>query len=328
MANPDAVAAAAAAALADANDADVDLPPEVNLNQAQIQIMIRALNAARGGGARKVSTYTEATPGTWLVWRKHFRTVATINNWADLRQRREAAASMDGQAGKLVRDIEIEPILPAGAPAFTIDNLLTAYENQFMPPQESDLAISAFESATQMADETPILWAARCKELYVRAYPAGGPNDRALINRFNLGLADRDVATYVHEQRPLTFDAASTAAQQKTASKQFLTAQWRGGGRGQNRGGVGGINGIDNRWSEGGPRCWFCQKKGHGQKNCTSYRTAAQAAQKKAGTAGTGGGNRRFGGGGRGRGGGNQVASIPPQEERQTDDPPTNDSGN
>ena len=254
------------------------------LNQAQVQALVGAITTAMGGrGGRKVSSYTEATPSSWLVWKKHFRTVAEINEWGDLRQRREAAAAMEGQAGRLVRDIEVNP----AAGGRNIDQLLTLYENQFMPASESDLAIAAFEAASQSPEETPILWAARCRELFQRAYPAGGLDDRALINRFTVGLADREVALYVHEDAPATYNAASEAAQRKTASKQFIQAQWKNTGVGRK-----GFHSIGIEGSNGGQEvakkrnnpnivCHFCKGRGHIQRNCPEYKQSQEWVKKK-----------------------------------------------
>ena len=253
------------------------------MNQGQLDALIAALQGG-GGGRRKVSPYSDATASTWMTWKAAFIQTALVNNWNDLRQRREASASMEGTAGKLTRDINPNPDVADGAPAFTINDLFALYENQFMPPQESDLAVSAFESATQDADETPILWAARVKELYLRAYPGAGVNDRNLINRFTLGLSDREVATYVHEHRPATYEAASQAAQTKTASKQFLYSQWRGGGGGT-KGGRGGsgrnsLQSVEGRnEGRGRIRCYFCGRNGHAQRNCDKYKKSQGIAR-------------------------------------------------
>ncbi len=56
---------------------------------AQIVQAIQGLQvgAAVAGGNKKVSAFSSAIPTEWLVWKKHFQTVAQINGWNDLRQR-------------------------------------------------------------------------------------------------------------------------------------------------------------------------------------------------------------------------------------------------
>ena len=188
---------------------------------------------------------------------------------------------MMGEAGRLVRDIEVAPVLADGNPdpAFTIEQLLNRYEEQFMPPAQSDLSISTFEAATQEAKETPIMWAARIKELFQRAYPDGNiVNDRQLINRFTCGLRVQEVAAYVHEQRPATFEAASQAAQTKTASRQFLHSQWTGR-RGTYQPG-GGVNAIGQR---GDDACRYCKDKGHWERECPKKKRGSGRKNQKGG---------------------------------------------
>lgn len=149
---------------------------------------------------------------------------------------------------------------------------------------ESDLAIAAFESAVQDAKETPILWGARAKELYTRAYPLQNVNDRVCINRFVVGLKDKEVAMYVHEQRPQTFEEANTQAQAKTASKQFLQSQWQG--RGADHGGRGAhISNIDGKkGNNAGNRtfgCWFCGDPAHMRKDCPDYKKTSKELRDK-----------------------------------------------
>ena len=254
-----------------------------NLNQGQIEAIVAAVAAAgRGrGGGKKVSLYSEATPASWLVWKKHFQVVATINEWNDERQRRELAASMEGQAGRLVRGIAVDQV-----PAVNINQLLQQFEEKFMPAVESDLAVATFESAQQLADETPIVWSARCSELYLRAYPNGDPNSRILINRFTVGLIDREIASFVHEQRPQTYANATTAAQTKTASKMFIQAQWKGGG-GRAKGGLNaigdGITAVAKKKKVTNGRCFFCGEKGHLRRDCEEYQKSEAAAKQRRG---------------------------------------------
>ncbi len=209
--------------------------PAVQLQEDQLA---RLLAAVRGGGGKKVSPFSTARPSDWLSFKRHFINVGGINHWNDPRCRRELAASMEGEAARLTRDLDVM------SPDYgDWEDLLAAFEAKFVPPVESDLAASAFETAVQEEHETPTLWAARLTELFMHAYPADADNialeavnARIKIHRFTAGLRDPDVARYVHEQRALEFDDAVAAAQARTASNQFMMAQW-GGARGGRRGG-------------------------------------------------------------------------------------------
>lgn len=229
--------------------------------------LVAALQAANvgGGGTKKVNTFTSAKPNDWIIWKRHLRTCAEINGWNDLRTRREAQAAIMGEAGRLVQDINCNPPPVPGQPPFNLDALLAQYEAKFMPAVESDLAISAFEVSTQEAQESPIIWASRVRELFQRAYP-GVPvwQNRILINRFICGLRDQSVAGYVHEQRPQTFDEANEMAQRKTASRLFLASNWHGAS-GRGRGGIQGVgNGAGNNANLA---CYECGEP-HFRRNC------------------------------------------------------------
>ncbi len=236
---------------------------------AQIVEAIQGLQveAAAAGGNKKVSAFSSAIPTEWLVWKKHFQTVAQINGWNDLRQRREAIAAMEGKAGSLTKDIVAEP---AGEEDFNINNLLTNMEARFLPLQETDLAVSQFETARQDHEETVVQWATRCRSLYERAYPDNNIKDRIFIRKFILGLADKDIVMRVHEQNPQTYQAASEQAQQMMASKQLVAASFA------NRRNDGGMHAIQG----GKPhlKCFFCNGD-HVQRDCSHYLEAQKKAK-------------------------------------------------
>ena len=293
------LAAAAAAAGIQVQD------NQIQINEAQLQQLLQAAAPAPAAApaaaapaaapvrmGKKLPPFSSATGSEWLVWRKTFNMVRRINDWDDLRARREAATAMEGEAGRVCRDVDPEP---QNNPGFTINDLLGVYENKFLPPMESDLAVSTFDAASQGPKETPILWGARVKELYLRAYPNNEVDNRICINRFVCGLKDRDVAMYVHEQRPQTFEAASQHALSKTASKQFMQSQWtgRGGGRGdRDIGSIGEMGAVRNRDNRNQKRngqgnnnrnmaCWFCGDRRHVRKDCEAYNAAVKAVRNK-----------------------------------------------
>ena len=281
----------------------------------QLQAIVQAIQAIQvGGGGKKVSPFSSAIPADWLVWRRHFRTVAQINNWDDVRQRREAAAAMEGEAGRLCKNIEYEP---ADDAAFNIGALLDLYEAQFMPPTESDLAVANFDSAKQKSEDSIIKWASRLQALYERAYPGQGIDHQIAIKRFILGLRDPEVATYVHEHRPATFQEAKELAGNKTASKQFLYNHFPG-----RKGGLHAM-GAGQKDKDDDITCFFCGGN-HRQVDCPLYQAAREKCLKSKGrSTGTSRRGRRRGAGGRSV---NNIDGTPDgQEDGENDDSPGED---
>ena len=207
-----------------------------NINDAQLQQIIQGLrDELRVGGGNngrlQVSNFETAEPEDWVTWRRNFEVAARINAWNDERQRLELTGHMTGRAARLIRHIPFE------GNGQTIAQVLAAYEEQFIPEAESDMARAAFAGASQRADETTVAWAARCQSLYTRGFPAGGADDRALIDKYVAGLRERDIAGYAHQQNPQTFLAAKQAAGRQAANRQFLASAWTG----KNSGGRGGV---------------------------------------------------------------------------------------
>lgn len=239
-----------------------------NLINAIANINIRAPEVhIQAPQSRKVSTFSSAVGTDWLVWKRNFVTTATINQWGDLRRRREIAASMEGLAARAVEDIPFEG--DEWDVDATYEDLLTRYEERFMPPAESELSLVSFETAAQNDEESTLQWSARCRELYRRAYPNGNPGDRQLINRFILGLKDPQVREYTWDQRPANYTDAVTAANNKTASKAVLAAT-------SSKRGVHSINAL--KVSDG--KCFFCEQPGHMQVECPGWLWAKQEAMK------------------------------------------------
>lgn len=276
--------------------------PPVMMDAAGLNRLIAAVGAAGGGGGgRKLQTLSSTSGSEWLTWRTHFSAVAQINNWNDQRRRRELKAAMLGDASRLTGDIDVEPIIPAGGAAYTIENALTAYAERFLPPAASKVARVEFHNATQRPDETVAQFHGRLREAYFRAYPNDpDPNQSVLlIQQYALGLADAVVCQFVMDRDPQTYIEASNIAQMKSATEAAMRKRPAGKGGINN---VGTVTGTPKSDVE----CWACGNKGHIRADCRS-KPAATATATAGGSGGGGRGrNRRRRGRGGGGGGGNR----------------------
>lgn len=228
--------------------------------------------------------------------------IAAINEWDEDRQKRELASSMEGLAARMVADIVVmEPPLPAGAAAAAVaaraarelartpDAILDLYEAKFLPAAESELAVAAFEVASQSSDESVLQWHSRLRELHGRAYPGEAVDNRALINRFTLGLRDTQIREWTWDRRPQTYAAALLHANNKTASKAILSGAAAKAAKGGEINAISRPKGRGRDASGGGGKgpgnCFFCEKPGHFEKECRAKKQwlAEQEKKKKKG---------------------------------------------
>ncbi len=180
----------------------------------------------RQGGCHQVRPFDTTDGVEWATWRQTFQLTAAANGWSDLRRRQEIAASMLGVAHRAVCDINPNPATPAGAAAFTAENLLDQYQARFLPVAPGPMAQIMFKAAHQAEAENALQWHARVRTLYARAYPDRGGEDSAeLINQFILGLAHEHVRGYTWEQRPTTYALALAAAYHEAAGRQGQVAE-------------------------------------------------------------------------------------------------------
>lgn len=252
-----------------------------------------AAAAGGAGGTRKVPTFSEADdPIEWTTWRAKFEMLATIQGWDDLRKRRELFAAMSGAAARAVADIVVvDPPAPAaghpaGFIARTYDLVIQEYEARFITTAASEMSRSEFAGARQLTDESLLEWSARCRSLYMRAYPGANPQgagDAGLMlrERFIKGLDNDVLKEYVWDHRPANFGECLTHAENKMATLTMM-ADTATAGR-KKRDTQGGVHQLgqkekDNRNRKG---CFLCKEEGHFVRNCPKLEEAQEAAANK-----------------------------------------------
>jgi len=262
------------------------------MDAAQLAQLIAAIPAG-GGGSKKLHTLSSTVGSDWVTWKSHFTTVALINGWEEQRQKRELAAAMEGDAAKLVYDIDVE-----AAGIGNVEAVLTLYQARFLPAAAGRAAMVEFHAAQQRPDESTTQFHGRCREMFLRANPGQNvANSPQLIQAFALGLIDTDVSRFVLDQGPATFIEASNLAQTKTATEAALAMRHKNAGRSihalndqaedtgvpRNKGTYAMRSRTGNR-----PRgvCFFCKKSGHMRRDCESYQKAVEGLDKANGGSG------------------------------------------
>jgi hypothetical protein len=236
----------------------------------------------------------------WMEWRQRFLICVVVNNWDDLRARRECFSAMSGKAHSYVQDIdrgEVAPVQPVG-------QLLDLYEQRFLPRSAGEMARGQFRRARQDEDEEVLAWHARLRTLYKRANP--GLNEAQieiaaeLRETFLLGLATSSIRKEAWKLYPVNYadclritsnlvsadavlddyDGAIIKPEPKTTPAMVIKQERnvlaigddnglaalnrRAGGRG--RGGGGGGGGGGQRGSSDGCHC--CGDFQHYIRNC------------------------------------------------------------
>lgn len=244
-----------------------------NLTDAQFRELMGAINVSK----TKVEKFASADGVEWMTWRSNFEITCDINGWAiagvaadailrnQTRRKREIAAAMQGAAKRAVADIEWRP------DAVTSAQLLTLYEERFLPAAQGDLAYVSFGSAAQRETETALEWHSRLRDLFGRAYPlrrADAEHDRDLIQRFVLGMKDQKVREAIYDRRPATYSAALVEAHNKVAALAILS--------GKAATTVDRDIKIEPGLHAMGDRngCWFCNDSAHQRRECKLWAKA------------------------------------------------------
>lgn len=284
------------------------------MNEEQFDRFLARMPAAPNpGGNSRLQKLESTAPQDWRVFRNHFLTVARINNWPELRQRRELQAAMTGEAALLTGDIDVEV-------AANIDAALATYDLRFIPPVAGQVARGEFHSASQRPDELVTQFHGRLRNLYLRAYPnVAVEESQQAISQFTMGLIDETTALFVVQRAPETFTAALNLAQVEGASRMTMALRRKGAFNGtmnalqinalqdMGQGAQGGAPAIC--YTQGGAvvtppgHCWYCQGP-HLRHECAAYLKAkayiAAENSKSGGGWKRGKGNRGGRGGGRG----------------------------
>jgi len=215
----------------------------------------------------RVRVLDSIKPEDWLVWKRYFSNLARMWAWGNDRFRGELITAMDGDAARATADIDLAGL--------NQNECLAAYEERFITRAGSELAETSFRRAKQgedSADETILQFHARCRELFVRAYPGqateGDGLARNLRNIFTFGLSDTKITEYVYDRRPDTYTDCLSYAQEKYSTIQILEDKKKTGGNVNAMGGA--LPNTPTNSDQGGPRgpCHGCLQHGHYARNC------------------------------------------------------------
>jgi hypothetical protein len=220
----------------------------------------------------------------WLTFRRQFKIHCKSQGYNAEQSKGCLAMSVEGAAAESVAELKPEDY-------GTIDEMLDAYEEKFLPPAASTLAQTYFEQATQTASETALEWHSRLFTLWRRAYP-NSTDVTPLIRRFAFGLLVLSTRQEILRRQADTYSKALEIAQteeaiQKATSRTAVNQAIMPARTMDEPMDINAMNTV---------RCYNCNTVGHIRRDCTKPPGIASARPVRKPQASNGGPKGRQGG--------------------------------
>lgn len=273
-----------------------------NLQQqvGQVNQVAQQANQARPIGNPKITALETTDALAWIEFRTMFLTALPLMNWNLDQQKQNLRFYCQKEAGQAVGNVDLR----LNDPAFTIENLLDAYEARFLSTSATAAAIQEYFDAHQKADQSITAWHSHLHHLHRRAYPNVAANDRnrdpILMNKFKAGLSDPQVRTAAHASFAPTYDDLLTMVQEAMSSIK-MSQRFPGGSINAIGSGPSGESSGPTIAAVGQPgpsretKCHACEQLGHYWRDCTTTKRVQRllASLRKSRPSSTYGGPRR-----------------------------------
>ena len=139
----------------------------------------------------KIQYFANLQGENFLAWRSQFQVIATYHRWSDDEAKQLVYAYMKGTALESVMDISLT------GPE-TIEQVLDAYQDRFLPECDSQLLRAQFACVVQEPNKSVQKLHSRMWVSYHLAYPdASMRNEVYLIEKFISALDNREVQNHV-----------------------------------------------------------------------------------------------------------------------------------
>jgi hypothetical protein len=244
------VAAEAAVLIGPGHPAPGDANPGAVLNAAVLQREIRALGAllappdaaaaaaaAAAGlpvphgnpqvprpGQASLPTFSDGSADGWFLFRRAYTVCAVINNWDDLRSRRQLLLAL--KDGALAKIANLNPTPDPEPEGWNLETFLDQIEGKFVHQVDTFRARAEYTQARQLKEEDVGTWHTRILQLHTRAWHGAADREMSheLIYKFCCGLYHPTMRAKTVESNPNTFGAALEGAMQAEASQMMLAS--------------------------------------------------------------------------------------------------------
>ena len=158
----------------------------------------------------KIQYFANLPGENFLAWRSQFQVIVNYYRWSDDEAKQLVYVYMKGTALESVMDISLT------GPE-TIQQVLDAYQDLFLPECDSQLLRAQFACVVQMPNESVQKLHARLRVLYHKAYPDAKEHSEVyLIEKFISALNNRKVQNYVRRRKLTTYAKALSIANEET----------------------------------------------------------------------------------------------------------------
>ena len=221
--------------------------PEFTAEQlAEIQERINASNAITQGDFRNLLTalnkpskekvrlgeISTQDPSEWHYFRARLLEAKALNKWTDQEAKQHLKIALTGEAAAVTQDIKLggDPTVADAPNKKTFDEYLKAVGLRFVSKASGRLAVSQYRKRVQKPTESVLTFHGDLRRLKDVADPNAPVDDPDIIRHFSEGILDEQVANYVLEKDPQTYQEALEFAQHKegiTAQRQLAVGRQR-----------------------------------------------------------------------------------------------------
>ena len=205
------------------------------ITRNQFDQLMQGLRNGRQKEKVRLGEFSSATPSDWRHFKPRLEEAKRLNGWSDQEGKQHLKIALTGDAAANTQDIQLgsDPAVAVPADdAKTFDEYVSDIGLRFVSHASSKLAISEFMKRSQKPTENLLDFHSGLRELFTIARPNRDPtDDQDLIRHFSEGILDENVAQYVLEQDPQTYQEALTLGQHKegvTAQRKIALGRLRG----------------------------------------------------------------------------------------------------
>ena len=159
-------------------------------------------------GKSKLPTLDTLDAEKYINFRTSAETQKAIFQWSSKQAKTQVLRAISGPAAPLVKELA-ETVRDESV---TWEDFVKRLDQIFVPLENSTLAIQQQRAAKQGERESVSVWHARCKAVYLRAFPGAKDDDRHLIYTFVSGLNHRRLREGILQQNPQEYSRALVVA--------------------------------------------------------------------------------------------------------------------
>lgn len=235
------------------------------MNQEQLQELLTTVQRGQG---KRLPPFTSAKGSDWIPWKNMFRALSQARNWGDVVARNHLATAMEGEANNRVAHINPFVNNPATHAAWTMQELLDAYDAVFLPEAGGHLARAMFKQARQKQNEDIVDFHSRLRALFSRSDPqANAEASRDLREQFINGLGDPTIRDRTMNDFPDNYTDALACATKRAAALAILRSKQS---TVYDADTINNLHAGGEEGAEGGSggRCFNCNEYGHRWRAC------------------------------------------------------------